>query len=160
MASGVMTEAILIIASIVVATSIAGVVMSQVGTFESTFTATSEAQKNEMLTKLKIIHVMRNTTASPPTLEIWTKNIGIDPITSPTSIDVYFGESGSAQRIPYNASGGEDTWKFQPVTVPTIIQKMDTFQIKITDTQLTSSKTYVVRVIAPNGVYSDYVLST
>jgi flagellar protein FlaG len=158
MASSVMTEAILIIASIVVATSIAGVVMSQVGTFESTFTATSEAQKNEMLTKLKVIHVMRNTTASPPTLEIWTKNIGIDPITAPTSIDVYFGESGSAQRITYSASGGEDTWKFQ--SLPTIIQKMDTFQIKITDSQLTSGKTYVVRVTAPNGVYSDYVLST
>jgi flagellar protein FlaG len=158
MASSVMTEAILIIASIVVATSIAGVVMSQVGTFESTFTATSEAQKNEMLTKLKVIHVMRNTTASPPTLEIWTKNIGIDPITTPTSIDVYFGESGSAQRIPYSASGGEDTWKFQ--SLPTMIQKMDTFQIKITDSQLTSSKTYTVRVTAPNGVYSDYVLST
>ena len=158
MASSVMTEAILIIASIVVATSIAGVVMSQVGTFESTFTATSEAQKNEMLTKLKVIHVMRNTTASPPTLEIWTKNIGIDPITAPTSIDVYFGESGAAQRIPYSASGGEDTWKFQ--SVPTIIQKMDTFQIKITDTQLAAGKTYVIRVSAPNGVYSDYVLST
>ncbi|WP_100183001.1 hypothetical protein [Candidatus Nitrosotenuis aquarius] len=158
MASSVMTEAILIIASIVVATSIAGVVMSQVGTFESTFTATSEAQKNEMLTKLKVIHVMRNTTASPPTLEIWTKNIGIDPITAPTSIDVYFGESGAAQRITYSASGGEDTWKFQ--SIPTIIQKMDTFQIKITDTQLAAGKTYVIRVSAPNGVYSDYVLST
>jgi len=160
MASSVMTEAILIIASIVVATSIAGVVMSQVGTFQSTFTATSDAQKNEMLTKLKIINVMRNTTASPPTLEIWTKNIGIDPITAPTSIDVYYGESGSAQLIPYSASGGEDTWRFQPSSAPTIIQKMDTFQIKITDTQLAASKTYTVRVTAPNGVYSDYVLST
>ena len=88
----------------------------------------------------------------------WTKNIGIDPITAPTSIDVYFGESGSAQRITYNATGGEDTWKFQ--SLPTIIQKMDTFQIKITDSQLTSGKTYMVRVTAPNGVYSDYVLST
>lgn len=160
MASSVMTEAILIIASIIVATTIAGVVMSQVGTFQSTFTTTSEAQKNELLTKLKIIHVMRNATASPPTLEIWTKNIGIDPITTPTSIDVYYGETGSAQRIPYSASGGEDTWKFQPSTAPTIIQKMDTFQIKITDTQLTTGKTYTIRVTAPNGVYSDYVLST
>ena len=160
MASSVMTEAILIIASIIVATTIAGVVMSQVGTFQSTFTTTSEAQKNELLTKLKIIHVMRNATASPPTLEIWTKNIGIDPITAPTSIDVYFGETGSAQRIPYSASGGEDTWKFQPSTVPTLIQKMDTFQIKITDSQLTSGKTYEIRVTAPHGVYSDYVLST
>lgn len=159
MSSSVMTEAIFIIASIVVATSVAGVVMSQIGSFESTFTATSESQKNEMLTKLKVIHAMYNTTATPDTLEVWVKNIGIDPIATPTSMDVYYGETGSAQKIAYSSSGGEDTWRFSP-SVPTLIQKMDTIQIKITDTQLSTAKTYVIRIIAPNGVYSDYVLST
>jgi flagellar protein FlaG len=51
-----MSEGILIIASVVIATSIAGVVMSQVGVFESTFTATSENQKDIMLTKVKIVY--------------------------------------------------------------------------------------------------------
>jgi flagellar protein FlaG len=74
-------------------------------------------------------------------------------------MDVYYGETGSAQKIAYSSSGGEDTWRFSP-SVPTIIQKMDTIQIKITDTQLSTAKTYVIRIIAPNGVYSDYVLST
>lgn len=158
MASSVMTEAILIIASIVVATTIAGVVMSQVGSFESTFTATSQNQKNEMLTKIKVIHVLRNATGSPPNLEVWVKNIGIDPITAPTSMDIYFGPTGAAQRIPYNAVGGEDTWRFQ--TLPTMIQKMDTVQIRITDSQLAVGTTYTLRVSAPNGVYTDYVFST
>ncbi|CAE6491804.1 MAG: flagellin [Candidatus Nitrosotenuis sp.] len=158
MASSVMTEAILIIASIVVATTIAGVVMSQVGSFESTFTATSQNQKNEMLTKIKVIHVLRNATDSPPNLEVWVKNIGIDPITAPTSMDIYFGPTGAAQRIPYNAAGGEDTWRFQ--TLPNMIQKMDTVQIRITDSQLTVGTTYTLRVAAPNGVYTDYVFST
>lgn len=158
MASSVMTEAILIIASIVVATTIAGVVMSQVGSFESTFTATSQNQKNEMLTKIKIIHALRNSTDNPPNLEVWVKNIGIDPITAPTSMDVYFGPPGSAQRIPYSAEGGDNTWRFQ--TIPTMIQKMDTVQIRITDSQLAQGNTYTLRISAPNGVYTDYVFST
>lgn len=157
MASGVMTEAILIIASIVVATSIAGIVMSQVGTFESTFTATSESQKNEMLTKIKVVHAVYNSTGGSH-LEVWVKNIGIDPITAPASIDVYYGGTTSAQRIPYDADGGEDTWRFQ--TLPAMIQKMDTVQIRIQDANLATSNTYLIRIIAPNGVYADYVLST
>jgi flagellar protein FlaG len=158
MGAGIMTEGILIIASIVVATSMAGIVMSQVGTFESTFTATSESQKNEMLTKLKIIYAVRNETETPDTLEVWVKNIGIDPITAPTSMDVYYGPVGSAQLVTYNSGGGEDTWRFK--TLPTIIQKMDTVQIRIADSQLTTGQTYLVRITAPNGVSADYILST
>lgn len=153
-----MTEAILIIASIVVATTIAGVVMSQVGSFESTFTATSQNQKNEMLTKIKIIHVLRNGTDTPPILEVWVKNVGIDPITAPASMDVYYGPTGSAQQIHYNVDGSDKTWRFQ--SLPTIIQKMDTVQIRITDSDLTAGNTYSLRVAAPNGVYTDYVFST
>jgi flagellar protein FlaG len=160
MASGILTEGILIVASIIAATVMTGIVLSQVGSFESTFTSTSEGQKNEMLTKIKVIHAMYNSTASPRTLEVWVKNIGIDPITAPTSMDVYYGVVGSAQRIAYSSTGGEDTWRFQPSTAPTLIQKMDTVQIKITDSDLTTGKTYLVRVTAPNGVYADYILST
>jgi flagellar protein FlaG len=89
---------------------------------------------------------------------VWVKNIGIDPIVAPTSIDVYYGNITAVQRIPYNAAGGEDTWRYN--SLPTIIQKMDTVQIKITDTQLVANKTYFVRITAPNGVYADYVIST
>lgn len=153
MASGVMTEAILIIASIVVATSIAGVVMSKVGSFESTFTATSEGQKDTMLTKLKVIYAANTTN----TLNIWTKNIGINPITSPTSMDVYFGQIGSAQLIPYSASGGTNTWKFS--SLPRMINQTNTFQIQITDNTLVKNQNYMVRITAPNGVYDDYVFS-
>jgi flagellar protein FlaG len=157
MASGVMTEAILIIASIVVATSVAGIVMSKVGSFESTFTATSESQKNIMLTKLTIPYAIRNST-STNIVEVWVKNIGVDPVTSPTSMDVYFGPIGSVKRYQYDTSDTDDTWEFK--TLPTIIQKSDVVQIRITETSLAASTTYMVRITAPNGVYSDYIFST
>ncbi|WP_042684314.1 hypothetical protein [Candidatus Nitrosotenuis chungbukensis] len=155
MASGVMTEAILIIASIVVATSVAGIVMSKVGSFESTFTATSESQKNIMLTKLAIPYAIQNAT-STTIIEVWVKNVGIDPVTNPTSMDVYFGPIDSLKRYQYDTSATDDTWKFK--TLPTIIQKSDAVQIRITETSL-SAGTYMVRVTAPNGVYSDYIFS-
>ena len=157
MASGVMTEAILIIASIVVATSVAGIVMSKVGSFESTFTATSESQKNIMLTKLTIPYAIRNST-STNIVEVWVKNIGVDPVTSPTSMDIYFGPIGSVKRYQYDTSDIDDTWEFK--TLPTIIQKSDVVQIRITETSLAASTTYMVRITAPNGVYSDYIFST
>lgn len=157
MASGVMTEAILIIASIVVATSVAGIVMSKVGSFESTFTATSESQKNIMLTKLTIPYAIKNAT-STNIVEVWVKNVGIDPVTNPTSMDVYFGPIGSVKRYQYDTSAIDDTWKFK--TLPTIIQKTDAVQIRITESNPgLSAGTYMVRITAPNGVYSDYIFS-
>ncbi|MBM2819383.1 MAG: hypothetical protein HW410_1065 [Nitrosarchaeum sp.] len=152
-----MTEAILIIASIVVATSVAGIVMSKVGSFESTFTATSESQKNIMLTKLTIPYAIKNAT-STNIVEVWVKNVGIDPVTNPTSMDVYFGPIGSVKRYQYDTSAIDDTWKFK--TLPTIIQKTDAVQIRITESNPgLSAGTYMIRITAPNGVYSDYIFS-
>jgi flagellar protein FlaG len=158
MASGVMTEAILIIASIVVATSVAGIVMSKVGSFESTFTATSENQKNIMLTKLTIPYAIQNKT-STNIVEVWVKNIGIDPIINPASMDVYFGKVGSVKRYQYNSTSAiDDTWQFK--TLPTIIQKTDAVQIRITEVNPgLSAGTYMIRITAPNGVYADYIFS-
>ena len=45
MASGVISEGVLIIASVIIAGMITGIVISKVGTFEGIYTATTEAQK-------------------------------------------------------------------------------------------------------------------
>ncbi len=96
MAAGIMGEAILIIASVVIATSIAAVVMNQVGIFQSTFTATTEGQKDQLLTKVKII-MATNTTDS--NVAIWVKNIGVNPIGFVDKVDVYFGQINQIQTL-------------------------------------------------------------
>src|SRR3990167_176127 len=139
MASGIMSEAILIIASVVIATSVAGVVMSQVGVFESTFTATTEGQKDTLLTNFKIV-MATNTTDD--NVSIWVKNIGQNPISSVDKVDVYFGEIDQVQNIPYDQSCAppcpDDTWKYD--TVPNPWQIMDTFSLNITDNDLLRSE--------------------
>ncbi|HEY4681610.1 MAG TPA: flagellin [Nitrosarchaeum sp.] len=158
MASGIMSEAILIIASVVIATSVAGVVMSQVGVFESTFTATTEGQKDTLLTNFKIV-MATNTTDD--NVSIWVKNIGQNPISSVDKVDVYFGEIDQVQNIPYDQGCAppcpDDTWKYD--TVPDPWQIMDTFSLNITDNDLLRDVTYQVTVITPNGVSDEHIFS-
>jgi len=161
MASGIMSEAILIIASVVIATSVAGVVMNQVGVFESTFTATTEGQKDTLLTNFKIV-MATNTTDD--TVSIWMKNVGQNPISSLNKVDVYFGEIGQIQNIPYDPSCvppsacPDDTWRYDSLPDP-VWQIMDTVSINITDNQIQRGVTYQVSVTTPNGVSNEQIFS-
>jgi flagellar protein FlaG len=158
--SSVMSEGILIVASVVIATAIAAVVMNQVGVFESTFTATTEGQKDTLLTNFKIV-MATNTTDD--TVSIWLKNVGQNPITSLDKVDVYFGEIGQIQNIPYDSSCAppaactDDTWRYD--SVPPFWQIMDTISINITDNQIQKGVTYQVTVISSNGVSNEHIFS-
>ncbi len=158
MAAGIMGEAILIIASVVIATSVAAVVMNQVGVFQSTFTATTEGQKDQLLTKVQII-LATNTTDSQ--VAIWVKNTGVNPISSLDKVDVYFGEINQIQRIPYDLVQTDLTWRYDafPAPAPTLWQKMDTFAINVTDSGLVKGATYHVTVSTPNGVTDEHIFS-
>ena len=118
MASGIMSEAILIIASVTVASIVAGVVMNQVGIFESTFTATTEGQKDQLLTKVQII-LATNTTDNQ--VVVWVKNTGVNPIGFLDKVDVYFGEITQIQRIPYDLVQTDLTWRYDAPPTPTPI---------------------------------------
>jgi len=158
MAAGVMSEGILIIASVVIATSVAAVVMNQVGVFESTFTATTEGQKDVLLTKVKIV-LATNTTDSH--VAIWVKNTGVNPISSVDKVDVYFGQINQVQRIQYDLVQNDLTWQYAtPPGPPTPVwQIMDTFAINVTDNNLQKDVTYHVTVSTPNGVTDEHIFS-
>ena len=157
MASGIMSEGILIIASVVIATSIAGVVMSQVGVFESTFTATTENQKDIMLTKVKIVYVTNTTDNN---VNVWIKNIGINPVVNANNTDVYFGEIGQVQNIPLNTKQQlDETWLWDGPLPQLIWQISDTHSINITDADLQPGVTYQVTITTPNGVEDEHIFS-
>ena len=155
MASGVLSETILIIASVIAAAALAVTVMGQMSVFESAFSASTENQKEITLTKIKVIYVT-NSTSSMATA--WVKNIGMKPIDQPNSVDVYFGKLGSVQRIPYN-TGIVPTWNYSSPTI--LWQTKDTAQINIYyDTDFLKNAPYVIKVITPNGISDDSIFST
>ncbi|MEO9306912.1 MAG: flagellin [Nitrososphaera sp.] len=150
MGSAAITESILIIASVIIAGSVAGIAMSKVGTFQSAFTQTVENQKETVLTNIKILYAQNPTSTS---ISAWIKNIGTYSITNTANIDIYFGQVGSMQRIPYNS--GSPSWVFaSPVTN---WSKASTVQINLTNLpSISCSTTYELQITTPNGVSDQY----
>ena len=158
MASGLIGEAILIIASVIVAGSIAGVVLSQIGVFESSITETSSAQKDKLLTKIKIVFA---TNSSDNDVNIYVKNIGKQPIVSNDKVDVYFGPLNGAERFAYLEQTWQDnTWEFNTTSTPSIWQSMDTVQIDLNDNDLAKATTYEIQITTPQGISDEYIFST
>ena len=148
MASEVFTEAILIVASVIVAAGLAGVVMGKVGSFQSAFTQTTENQKQTVLTNIKIIYVTNETDTS---VGAWVKNVGSYPITSPMNADIYFGQVGQMQKISYSDPPSGLSWEFSsPVSV---WNQTNTVQVNITGlSSIQCGSTYDLQVTTPNGV--------
>ena len=154
MASVVVSETILIIASVIVAAALSATVLGQMSVFDSAFSASTESQKDIVLTKIKIIYATNTTDTKVST---WIKNVGMSSIKEPNLVDVYFGKLGSVQRIPYN-NGTAPTWNYSvPVNV---WQIKETAQINIYyDTNLVKGSTYVIKATTPNGITDDHVFS-
>ena len=150
MASAVFTEAILIVASVIIAAGLAGVVMTKVGTFQSTFTQTTENQKQTILTNIKIIYAQNPTSTS---VNAWVKNIGTYSITNTQNIDVYFGQTGAMQRIPYDTDS--TSWTLSSPVISW--DKASTVQINISNLPtIQCSSVYELQVTTPNGVSDEY----
>ena len=156
MASGVISEGVLIIASVIVAGLITGVVISKVGTFEGYYTATTEAQKEKMLSKFEIIHVNQINSTS---VDIWMKNTGLTPIQKLDSTDLYFGQINSVDFVGYS-SGSTPRWIFNGTSASSVWSQGDTIQITVhDDTDLLTSTSYLVQFTISNGVSDDYIFS-
>ena len=155
MAAGLIGEAILIIASVIVAGALAGMILSQVGVFESTIAQTTDAQQEKMLTKIKIVYASNSTDNS---VDVWVKNIGKNPIVSTTNMDIFFGVIEQGERYGYEIGSNDGTWEFTNGP-PSVWQAMNTTQINIDETSLAKGTTYVVRVTTPNGVFDEYIFS-
>ncbi len=87
---------------------------------------------------------------------VWVKNVGASKIGAVDKSDVFFGLTGSADRIPYGS--GTPRWEY---TIENDTEWLPTATIKITIT-LTgspSSGSYYVKVVLPNGIIDQYRFS-
>ena len=157
MGAGVISEGVLIIASVIVAGMITGVVISKVGTFEGYYTATTEAQKEKMLSKFEILHVSQLNNTS---VNIWIKNTGLTPIQKLDLVDTYFGQINSVDFVGYS-SGSTPQWVFQgSTTTSSVWSEGQTIQIALQDdSALQNNKSYLVQFTIANGVSDDYIFS-
>ena len=157
MSAGVISEGVLIIASVILAGLITGIVITKVGTFEGYYTATTEAQKEKMLSKFEIIHVTQFNSTS---VDIWIKNTGLTPIQELGSVDAYFGQINAVDYVAYS-SGSTPQWAFQDsTTTSSVWSEGNTIQIRLQDdASLVSDTSYLVQFTISNGVSDDYIFS-
>jgi len=157
MASGIISEGILIVASVIVAGMITGIVITKVGSIEGTFTSTVEDQKEKLLSKFEIIHVNQKNSTS---VNVWVKNIGLTPIQNLDSFDVYFGQINSAQYVGY-LDTSTPSWEFADSTTPSSIwEQGNTIQITIQDSSdIQTNQSYEVQFTIDNGVTDDHIFS-
>jgi len=156
MVNAVFTESILLIASLTIAGIFASMVISKSSTIQSLFSTQTQVQRDIMLTNIKIVYV--NANANNNIVKAYVKNIGINPIVSLDSVDVYFGELNSLSKIPYNAAN-EPKWIYSDSS--NTWNPRQTRELVITlDYNLQANKTYMLKVVLHNGVTDEYIFST
>ncbi len=155
MASLIISEGIILVASIIIAAGFSATVLNQMGVFKSTLIAAGAAEKEIALTRIKVIYA---TNSSSSDVKIWVKNIGLNPVAGLDRVDVFFGRLNYLERIPYDEVAAP-TWVYANGT-GTQWQSKETIEIDVTsDNTLETGVTYVVRVATPNGISDDYIFS-
>jgi len=151
----IISEGIILIASIIIAAGFSVTVLNQMGVFKATLATAGATQKEIALTSIKTIYA---TNTSSTDIKVWVKNIGANQIAPIDKIDVYFGKLNYAQRITYNGDSSP-SWTFTNSN-GNVWQSKDTIQITITyDNALQKNINYVLRISTPNGVSDDYIFS-
>lgn len=153
MVNEVISEAILLIVSITLASLLGVLVISKYGLFESTFGTMVSSERNSMLSKIKVVYANVNGSS----VVVWVKNIGSVPIIYISKMDVYFGPYGSASYIPYNNTSlpmwtykiyGGNTW------APGL-----TMLITINLSSAPGSGVYYIKLMTYEGASDEYIFS-
>lgn len=153
MSSIVITEGILIVVSVISASILGTIVISQVGLFDSHYANTVNSQKEIMLTKTKIIYSANATNSEA---HVWIKNIGSQSLTNLSNMDVFFGKINEAQRITFEAAS-DPSWSIE--NNPSTWSPSETIKIIISNDVNFESGIYEVIISTHNGVESQTVMS-
>lgn len=154
MGSLIISEGIILIASIIIAAGFSVTVLNQMGVFKSTLATAGAAEKEIALTRIKVLYA---TNSSDSQVDLWVKNIGTNQIVALDKVDVYFGELNYVQLIPYNATSPPSWGYAEPGNV---WPAKETVEINISyDGTLERNVNYAVRISTPNGVSDDYIFS-
>jgi archaellum component FlaF (FlaF/FlaG flagellin family) len=86
---------------------------------------------------------------------IWVKNVGAAKIGAIEQSDIFLGQSGATERIPYGT--GIPRWEY---TLENNTEWIPTATVKITITLSSDpSGTYYIKVVIPNGISDEHQFS-
>jgi flagellar protein FlaG len=142
----------LTIASIVAIVAVINSVLPSVGRTSGALTSASSVVEDRISSQIEIVQATGQN--GNPDAIVWAKNIGSAPVDPISRVDVFFGPTGSFQRIPEGAPGcAAPCWEYTLENGTSTWEQTSTLRITIhNDTNMATGTTYYVKVVTPNGI--------
>ena len=156
-------EAIMVIASVVMASGFAAYAIYAGTSLQSNIMQNLDNAKKTMDTRLDIVYAVVNQTSDPsPLFTIYVKNTGSLPISDFSLINVYVGGYGQAMLYSYNASATTDSGMFNMTDANGngVVQVGEAATIQVYNTTNVLGNFYEAKIVPYNGISSTYMFSS
>ncbi|MBC7112726.1 MAG: hypothetical protein H5T34_01670 [Candidatus Methanomethyliales bacterium] len=155
MSASTVSETILVLASIILASGLAAYGTYMAGTLKSDISQTMSDVRRASDLRVEVVYASVNGS----TFVIYAKNIGHLPITDYTLIDVYVGPYRSARLYTYESSSPPSTGHFtiSDVDGDGLWEPQETAEITVCPASIPSASVYEVLVKPSGGTGSHYL---
>ncbi|RLC95273.1 MAG: hypothetical protein DRI39_00570 [Chloroflexi bacterium] len=145
------TTALLIIAGIICTIFVFNTVYPMVNRSSSAMVSMTDQIDNRMKSRISIVHEAH--TADRLTVYVWVKNVGTTRIDGVDDCDLFFGQEGNFNRVPYVTDAGSSypRWDYE-VENDTEWKPNVTVKFTISYDSDPGTGTYFVKVVLPNGI--------
>ncbi|MGA2767176.1 MAG: hypothetical protein ABSF24_02520 [Candidatus Bathyarchaeia archaeon] len=156
------TEAIMVIASVVLASGFAAYAIYAGTSLQSNIMQNLDNAKKSMDTRLDIVYAVVNQTSDPsPLFTIYLKNTGSLSISDFDLISVYVGSYGQAMFYSYssNASTGSGQFNMTDANGNGVVEIGEAAIIQVYPATNVSGSLYEAKVVPYRGISSSYMFS-
>jgi flagellar protein FlaG len=142
----------LTIAAIVAIVAVVNAVLPSVSRTSGALISASNSVEDRIASQVEIVHATGQT--SSPDADVWVKNTGASTVEPVTRVDVFFGPQDNFQRVTYGTDSScvAPCWYYS-IENSTTWEPTATLHVTVkTEANLSSSTTYYVKVVTPNGI--------
>ncbi len=154
------THIIVVIASVVLASSFTAVAFYTGNVMQNDLTQGVSDVKKTVDTQLDIVYATANITGSPEFV-VYAKNTGKLPVNDYTYLDVYVGKYGNAQFCSYNSSATSEsgTFTITDANGDGVWEPKETATIYAYPSDAIDGTTLEARIVPSTGIGSEYLFS-
>lgn len=157
------TEAIMVIASIVLASGFSAYAIYAGTSLQSNIMQNLDSVKRSMDTRLDIVYATVNITSNPsPLFQIYIKNTGTLPVSDFDLISVYVGAYGQSTFYSYNSSAttGSGQFNITDSNGNGIIETGEAATIQVYNATAVTASLYEAKIVPYRGISSSYLFTS
>jgi len=148
----------MIIAGVVCMVFVFNSVYPMINRSSNAMVSMAEQVDERMKSRINIVHAASSENRTD--VYVWVKNIGTQRIVNVEASDLFFGQEGDFERIPYVADAGGvlPSWSYSLENDSEWLTSA-TIKVTITYSGDPGAGTYYIKFIIPNGISDEYYFS-